>query len=135
MVPLLAAPECICGGWACLGDQPLDDRLGTHMADERSTGADRPVRLRVATKTRLVVETGQGVIESRDAGRTWSTRTPVSDRRAAQAMRLPAYIRTRSGAEGDTGVPVSSNDRRLQVPKRFYTGAVAFRTEQRGLLA
>jgi photosystem II stability/assembly factor-like uncharacterized protein len=98
-------------------------------------GQITPYRLRVATKTRLVVETGQGVIESRDTGQTWSTRTPLSDRRAAEAMGLPAYIRTRSGAEGDTGLPVSSNDRRLQVPKRFYTGAVAFRTEQRGLLA
>ena len=94
-----------------------------------------PSRLRVATKTRLVVETNQGVIESRDGGKTWSTRTPLSDRRAAQAMALPAYIRTRSGAEGDTGVPVSLDGKRFPVPTPFSTGAVAFESQERGLLA
>jgi len=94
-----------------------------------------PYRLRVATKTRLVLETGQGVIESRDRGKTWSTRTPLSDGRAAEAMRLPAYMRSTSGIEGDSGVPVSSDGRRLPVPTRFYSGAVAFQTDQAGLLA
>jgi photosystem II stability/assembly factor-like uncharacterized protein len=94
-----------------------------------------PSRLRVGTQSRLVVETNNGVIESRDGGATWSTRRPLSDRGAAAAMGLPVFIWTRSGVEGDSGVPVSSNGRRLQVPTRFYTGAVAFQTEQRGLLA
>jgi photosystem II stability/assembly factor-like uncharacterized protein len=97
-------------------------------------GQIAPSRLRVATKTRLVVETNQGVIESRDAGRTWSSRTPLSERDTARAMDFPAYIRPRSGLEGDSGVPVSSNGRRLHDPTRSYAGAVAFESEQRGLI-
>jgi photosystem II stability/assembly factor-like uncharacterized protein len=94
-----------------------------------------PDELRLATRTRLAVDTYAGTLGSTDGGRTWRSAKRPSNRDVARATGSPVYL----GSRGNfAAVPMRTADGRpLPRPAitRYESGGVAFVDSRHGLLA
>ena len=130
-------PGAVLGGTAWVGDdrdaavwRTDDSGRSWRLAAGRS--GTRPNRLLAASRDRVLVDTPVGTLESRDDGRTWSTRPGLTERQVARVRGERAY----DSPAAETPARLVSTGRPAPLPSDLFEfGFPVFRDSEHALAA